>query len=263
MKTDIPRYAILGGGRLARHLRHYFTLLGLPCSVWARNPDPALNSHPISGNTNDCAERLHATVQEASHVLLLVSDDAIASLPKRYPILRSKTLLHCSGALGIPGIAGAHPLMSFGPDLYDLETYQRIPFMLDQGLVMSELLPGLPNPSNNIAVEHKAQYHALCVMAGNFPQILWQSITQRFGELGMADGVLEPYLRQVLENFLANPGNALTGPLSRDDQGTIARNLQSLQGDALQPLYQSFVEFHSAERKSAEQKSVELQEAQS
>jgi predicted short-subunit dehydrogenase-like oxidoreductase (DUF2520 family) len=95
-------------------------------------------------------------------------------------------------------------------------------------------------------------------MAGNFPQILWQSIAVRFGELGMADGALEPYLRQVLENFLANPGNALTGPLSRGDQGTIARNLQSLQGDALQPLYQSFVELHSAEQKSGE-----LQEAQS
>src|SRR5690554_2011656 len=126
MTAKISHFAILGGGRLARHMRHYFKLLGLPCSAWARQPDPDLNSHSIS----DTVERLHATVQEASHVLLLVSDDAITSLPKRYPLLRSKTLLHCSGALGIPGIAGAHPLMTFGPDLYPLETYQRIPFML-------------------------------------------------------------------------------------------------------------------------------------
>jgi predicted short-subunit dehydrogenase-like oxidoreductase (DUF2520 family) len=246
-------YAILGGGRLARHMRHYFKLLGLPCSAWARNPDPNLNSYKF-GHTD---ERLHATVKSASHVLLLVSDDAIASLPKRYPVLRSKTLLHCSGALGIPGIAGAHPLMTFGPDLYELETYQRIPFTLDQGLVMSELLPGLPNPHSHIAVEHKAQYHALCVMAGNFPQILWQSIAQRFTDLGMANGVMEPYLRQVVENFLANPEGALTGPLARGDNGTIGRNLQSLQGDALQPLYQSFVRFHSAKQQRSE-----LQEAQ-
>ncbi len=246
-------YAILGGGRLARHMRHYFTLLGLPCSAWARQSDPALNSHTIS----DTSERLRATVRTASHVLLLVSDDAIASLPKRYPVLRSKILLHCSGALGIPGIAGAHPLMTFGPDLYPLESYQRIPFMLDQGLEMAELLPGLPNPHNHIAVEHKAQYHALCVMAGNFPQILWQSITQRFSQLGMTQDVLEPYLRQVLENFLANPDGALTGPLARGDKGTIARNLQALQHDNLQPLYQSFVEFHAAEQQHGK-----LQEAQ-
>lgn len=252
MQNSNHGYAILGGGRLARHLRHYFTLLGLPCSVWARQPDAQLNSHNIS----DASDRLHATVRDASHVLLLVSDDAIASLPARYPSLRSKTLIHSSGALGIPGIAGAHPLMTFGPELYPLETYQKIPFMLDQGLDMRELLPGLPNPHSHISVEQKARYHALCVMAGNFPQILWQSIAQRFSELGLADGMLEPYLRQVLDNFLADPGNALTGPLSRGDQGTIQRNLQSLQSDSLQPLYQSFVDIHAAE-----QASDELQEA--
>jgi predicted short-subunit dehydrogenase-like oxidoreductase (DUF2520 family) len=64
----------------------------------------------------------------------------------------------------------------------------------------------------------------------------------------LGEDVLEPYLRQVLHNFLTSPATALTGPLARGDQGTIARNLQSLQGDALQPLYQSFVKFHAAEQ---------------
>lgn len=241
---NLVHYAILGGGRLARHMRHYLAQLGLPCSYWARKPDTDLNSHNIA----DTAQRLLATVQPATHVLLLVSDDAIASLPKRYPLLRSKTLVHFSGALGIPGIAGAHPLMTFGHDLYSLQAYQSIPFMLDQGLRMPDVLPGLSNPHSHIAVEHKAQYHALCVMAGNFPQILWQAVSQRFAGLGLGEGMLEPYLRQVLDNFLASPGTALTGPLARGDQGTIARNLQSLQGDALQPLYQSFVKFHSTEQ---------------
>ncbi|HKX54751.1 MAG TPA: DUF2520 domain-containing protein [Xanthomonadales bacterium] len=247
VSNNVPKnvhYAILGGGRLARHMRHYFQQLGLPCSYWARKTDFELNSHNIVDTTG----RLHATVQPASHVLLLVSDDAIASLPKRYPVLRGKTLVHFSGALGIPGIAGAHPLMTFGYDLYSPQAYQSIPFMLDQGLNMSEVLPGLPNPHSHIAVEHKAQYHALCVMAGNFPQILWQAVSQRFTGMGLGEGMLEPYLRQVLDNFLANPATALTGPLARGDQGTVARNLQSLQGDALQPLYQSFVKFHSTEQ---------------
>lgn len=248
-----PHYAILGGGRLARHMRHYLQQLGLPHTFWARKPDADLNSHDISDST----ERLHATVQPASHVMLLVSDDAIATLPKRFPELRNKTLIHCSGALGIPGIAGAHPLMTFGPELYPLETYQQIPFMLDQGHTMAELLPGMCNPHSHISVEQKAQYHALCVMAGNFPQILWQAVTQRFAGLGMNDEVLKPYLQQVLQNFLANPGGALTGPLARGDNGTINRNLNALQGDGLQQLYQSFVDFHSAEQHCST-----LQEAQ-
>jgi predicted short-subunit dehydrogenase-like oxidoreductase (DUF2520 family) len=248
-----PHYAILGGGRLARHMRHYFQLLDLPCSAWARQPDPQLNTHILA----DTAQRLRATVQPASHVLLLVSDDAIASLPKRYPVLRGKTLVHCSGALGIPGIAGAHPLMTFGPELYPLQSYRQIPFMLDQGQTLADLLPGLPNPHSHISVEQKAQYHALCVMAGNFPQILWQAVSQRFAALGMGDEVLKPYLQQVLQNFLANPGGALTGPLARGDRGTISRNLNALEGDSLQALYQSFVEFHATEQNCSQ-----LQEAQ-
>src|SRR5690606_28458886 len=124
--------------------------------------------------------------------------------PKRYPALREKTLVHCSGALGIPGIAGAHPLMTFGPELYSLDSYRRIPFMIDQGFSLEQLLPGLPNPHNHISVEHKAQYHALCVMAGNFPQILWRAVSQRFAALGVGDDALGPYLQQSLQNFLAN-----------------------------------------------------------
>ncbi len=247
-------YAILGGGRLARHLRHYLTQLGLPCTAWARKPDPELNTFDIS----DTAERLHATIRDASHVLLLVSDGAIAGLPKRYPALREKTLVHCSGALGIPGIAGAHPLMTFGPELYPLDSYRRIPFMIDQGFSMEQLLPGLPNPHNHIGVEHKAQYHALCVMAGNFPQILWRAVSQRFAALGVGDDALGPYLQQSLQNFLANPDGALTGPLARDDTGTISRNLNALQGDGLQGLYQSFFDFYRNEQNCSQLQEVRL-----
>ena len=45
----------------------------------------------------------------------------------------------------------AHPLMTFGLDLYDLTTYRSIPFILDSGgTPFHELLPGLPNPSFTI-----------------------------------------------------------------------------------------------------------------
>ncbi len=99
-----------------------------------------------------------------------------------------------------------------------------------------------------MAVEKKALYHALCVMAGNFPQILWHSLSGRFSDrLGIPPDILEPYLRQSLDNFLADPGRALTGPLARGDRNTVRRNLSALSGDALQDLYRAFVELHSRE----------------
>lgn len=239
----MTHYAVLGGGRLARHFRHYLSLLHLPHSTWARKPSAALNTHAIT----DAGRRLRATIEPASHVLLLVSDSAIAGLLKRYPFLQSKTLVHCSGALSVPGVAGAHPLMTFGDGLYTLEQYRRIPFMVDAGHDFAALLPGLPNPHYAIPLEDKARYHALCVMAGNFPQVLWRTVARRFSDLGLPPETLDAFLEQVVENFTRAPETALTGPLTRGDAVTVDRNLAALEGDVLAPVYRAFLELWEAE----------------
>lgn len=250
----MTHYAILGGGRLARHMRHYFSLLGLPVSCWARDRAAPLNTWSIA-NTS---ARLHATIRPASHVLLLVTDTAIAELLKSYPFLHEKALVHCSGALSIPGVAGAHPLMTFSHELYTLEHYQRIPFMVDSGHAFNEVLPGLPNPHFAINVEEKPRYHALCVMAGNFSQILWQAAAQRFAAMGLPPSTLQPYLQQVVQNFVRNPGSALTGPLSRGDNNTIERNLQALAGDPLEPVYRAFMELYRCGHQDEQRRKVAL-----
>lgn len=244
----MTHYAIVGGGRLARHMRHYFTLLNLPVSCWTRDSSAPFNSHPNSS----AAQRLRATIRPASHVLLLVTDTAIADLLKRYPFLHEKKLLHCSGALSIPGVAGAHPLMTFSHELYTLEQYQRIPFMVDKGYAFNELLPGLHNPHFAISPEEKPRYHALCVMAGNFSQIIWQAAVERFSSMGLPPSTLEPYLRQVVQNFVRDPGTALTGPLSRGDRKTIDRNLAALAGDPLEPVYRAFLALYDSGQQTEE-----------
>jgi len=238
----MTHYAILGGGRLGRHMRHYLSLLNLPVTCWTRDRTASFNSHSVS----DTETRLQKTIEPASHVLLLVSDGAILELLKRYPFLHEKNLVHCSGALSIPGVAGAHPLMTFSHELYTLEHYRRIPFMVDKGHAFSEWLPGLPNPCFAIGPEEKPRYHALCVMAGNFSQIIWQAAAERFSQMGLPPSTLEPYLQQVVTNFVRNPGSALTGPLSRGDQATIERNLVALDGDPLESLYRAFLTYYES-----------------
>jgi predicted short-subunit dehydrogenase-like oxidoreductase (DUF2520 family) len=246
MKDQTAHYAIIGDGRLARHMKHYLGLLGLAHGAWARNPHSTFNDHrhPNAG------ERLAATLEPASHVLLLVSDDAIAELLRRFPALHGggRRLVHCAGALSLPGVAGAHPLMTFGDDLYDLERYQSVPFLVESGYRFGDLMPGLPNPSHSVPTEQKALYHALCVMAGNFPQILWRGVEARFRDrLQLPREVLEPYLRQVLDNFLRDPQGALTGPLARGDAQTMTRNLAALGDDPMAAVYAAFQELHAAD----------------
>ncbi len=243
-------YAIVGGGRLARHFSRYFHLLNIPHTCWARARQSPINTSA----RGDTEWRLRQTVADAARVLLLVSDGAIAKVLKQYPFLHEKQLIHCSGTMSFPGVAGVHPLMTFAEDLYDLETYRKIPFMLENGHDYCELLPGLDNPHFSLSVEDKTRYHALCVMAGNFPQLLWKAVSDRFEQrLELPASTLHPYLKQVTGNFLQAPAKALTGPLTRDDHHTIERNLASLEDDGLQELYQAFISFYQGERPAARQ----------
>ncbi len=234
-------YAILGGGRLARHFSHYFRLLEVPHQCWVRDLDSSLNSFEIP----DDEDRLRQTLVGADCVLLLVSDHAIEGLLKQFPFINEKQLIHCSGALSIPGVVGAHPLMTFSEQLYDLALYRSIPFVLETGHEFSDLFPSLPNPSFILDIEDKARYHAMCVIAGNFAQLMWKEVLDRFEQqFEWPAGILEPYLKQVTANFLLQPESALTGPLVRNDHMTIERNIVALEADPLQQVYHAFVDLH-------------------
>ena len=239
-------YAIVGGGRLARHFSEYFRLLEIPHNCWTRDRWSRFNTFDLPG----AEQRLKETVSDADRVLLLVADNAITALLKQYPFLHEKYLVHCSGSLSIPGVTGAHPLMTFTDRLYDLDTYQGIPFILEPGPDFTRLFPGLPNPHFVINVEDRARYHAMCVMAGNFSQLMWKGISDRFEQqIDLPATAMWPYLQQVTENFIQSPESALTGPLTRNDSQTIDRNLNSLNGDPLKDLYTAFVNFHQHENR--------------
>lgn len=243
MNKPALHFAIVGDGRLARHLRHYLELEGQSTAAWARNARSGFNSHPHPDNE----QRLRQTVASADRVLLLVSDDALAPLLRQYSFLHRHTLIHCAGAISIPGVAGAHPLMTFGHTLYERTDYQAIPFMVEEGHQLADLFPGLSNPSYSIAPEHKALYHALCVMAGNFPQLLWQTVgAQLHAQLDLPPQALSSYLQRSLDNFIKDPQDALTGPLARQDQATLQRNQSALGASPLGELYAAFVALHQS-----------------
>lgn len=244
MNRPTLHYAIVGGGRLAKHLRHYLELEGQTTSAWARKAQSRFNTHTHP----DPEQRLRQTVEGADRVLLLVSDDALAPLLRQYAFLHQHRLIHCAGALSLPGVAGAHPLMTFGTTLYEPADYRAIPFMVEEGHRFEQLFPGLDNPNYTVAAQHKALYHALCVVAGNFPQLLWQTVgAQLREELAVPPEALSAYLQRSLDNFLADPDGALTGPLARGDGATMQRNIAALGNTPLAELYESFVRFHDKE----------------
>ncbi len=226
------RYFIAGSGRTARHFAHYFHKLGLNFNQWDR-------SQP--------RELLQSRLAQSTHVLLLISDSAIESFYREHLHHYTGSVLHFSGALEIPGVESAHPLMTFAQDLYDLETYKKIPFVTTSKKPASKLLPGLPNSVHAISADKKAYYHALCVMSGNFTTLLWQKLSAGLKDLGLPDGVESVYRKQIFQNMAHDLSGALTGPIARHDLPTVIRNDQALRNDPYQQIYRAFLAVHYPE----------------
>lgn len=226
---QVPSYAIIGNGRVARHFCHYFDLLQLSYVRWWRG----------------CSAALTTVVSKADRVLLLITDYAIVPFVQNNSALQNKTLIHFSGNLVAPFIHGAHPLMMFTDQLYALDIYAQIPFVLEheKGVPLNQLLPGIPNPSYYLAQALKPYYHSLCVLSGNFTYRLWQSFFKALEhKLQLPREIGYLYLEQMVLHLRANPNSAPSGPLARKDWATIEANLAALRGDPLQKIYQAFLE---------------------
>lgn len=223
-----PTYGLIGRGRVAAHLARYLELEAQPCVSWHRGmPQPA--EEVLAG---------------CGIVLLAISDGALPTFREAHPGLARRKLVHFSGSLAVEGLHGAHPLMTFGPELYDRETYRSIPFITERGGArFRDLFPGLVNPSWAIDRELKPLYHALCVLAGNCTTLLWAKAISDFeSRLGVPAAALRPFLERTCRNVAASGGAALTGPLARRDRETVARDLAALAGDPYAPVYRAFAE---------------------
>jgi predicted short-subunit dehydrogenase-like oxidoreductase (DUF2520 family) len=224
-----PLYGIVGDGKLARHLIHYFNLLRIPYRQWSRR-----------GQSNP-----QETFAPCSTILIAIKDSAIESWAREYrghhPTPPQK-LIHFSGALTMDVASGMHPLMTFSTGFYELADYQKIPFVCEEGpLKFSDVFPDLKNPHFTIKAQDKAYYHALCVIGGNFSVILWNKLFEEFKtRFQLPPEVAFPYLERITRNLESDSRQALTGPLQRKDLETIHKNLESLKGDSFQGIYQAF-----------------------
>jgi 2-dehydropantoate 2-reductase len=225
-KQNFTSYALLGSGRVARHFRFYLDNLDLPCRFWSRRE-------------NEIAD-LKTVVAESSHILFAVSDSALEQMiaPWRGS---DKVLVHFSGALEIAGSYSAHPLMTFGPDLETSEWYWRIPFVLDEGVTLHQVLPGLSNPSLSLSPAQRPLYHALVSLAGNSTFLLWQNIGHEMSRLGLPPSVLAPFLHQVVRNATEQGEDGFTGPVARGDWPTVARHAQALKDSGLEASYKAYL----------------------
>jgi 3-methyl-2-oxobutanoate hydroxymethyltransferase len=221
-------YLLVGGGRLARHLGHYFDLLGIAHVGWVRE---------------DGLPRLASAAAGARAVLLAIPDDAIGPFAAEHDdLLGPAPRVHFSGARRLPGITGCHPLGSFGDVTFPDELYRSVHFVVQSGGArFGDVFPDLPNPHTRIPAGAEVAYHAAAVVAGNFTALLWRRAAETFERLGLPPAAWRAYLETVASNVRADPESAVTGPVIRGDTGTIAAHLGELGDDPWGDVYRSFL----------------------
>ena len=229
---QVPIFTVVGNGRLATHICHYFDLLAINYHQWYRS------KHTL--------KQLYTLLSKSTNVLILIKDSQIepfinANIINKYNNL---TLVHCSGCLVSQICYGAHPLQTFSDqNVFTINQYREIPFIIDEHAPdFSELIPGVNNSHYRISAKNKPYYHAMCVLANNFSTLLWQKffkeMTNRFN---ICNKKLEPFLQRTFENIISNPHKALTGPISRGDNEVLEKNLQALKGDDFYSIFESVI----------------------
>jgi predicted short-subunit dehydrogenase-like oxidoreductase (DUF2520 family) len=166
----------------------------------------------------------------ADAVLLCVPDGQIATAAA--VVAPGRLVGHCSGATGLDALApheafALHPLMTItrrGGDFRGAGA--AIAGSSDRAATFAtDLAHALGMRPFAIADADRAAYHAGAAMASNF-LIALETAAERVG--GVDRELLAPLVRAAVETWVAEGDAALTGPIARGDEATVARHREAI-----------------------------------
>jgi predicted short-subunit dehydrogenase-like oxidoreductase (DUF2520 family) len=182
--------------------------------------------HPVLGPLGRGADGAGA-----STVLLCVPDAEIAAAAAAVPVRSGLLVGHCSGATGLGPLApheafGLHPLMTVTHDGAAFAGAGcAIGGTTERALKAARALAAtLGMRAVEIADDDRAAYHAAASIASNFLVTLEAAAERLAATAGAPRDLLAPLVRATVENWAALGGErALTGPIARGDEATVAR----------------------------------------
>ena len=254
--------AIVGPGRAGSALGRALYAAGYTvAAIGGRNPDNVRNLAGELG-ARPCQSPA-TTIDLADLTILAVPDDVILPLgtdmSESLCSAAGKSVVHLSGAQDRSALRPLaqqaslrtgvfHPLQTFrrGPEAVAnvAGTYFGIdadPQFRDQLMQLARDLRGYPFDLTGV---DRALYHAAAVFAANYPITLLNEAITLAAQAGLDRETARFGMTTLLAGAVNNlrdlePADAITGPASRGDQGTIQRHLDALKNDPeLQRLYQ-------------------------
>jgi predicted short-subunit dehydrogenase-like oxidoreductase (DUF2520 family) len=218
--------AIVGPGRVGRSLAAAAERAGIEVSL---------------GGRGDAV----AAASGAEIVLLAVPDEEIVGACATIAAVPSLRFAgHASGATGLDALSAAarrgastfslHPLQTVPDGETDLTG---APCAVSGGdgealAIATSLAERLGMRPFTVPEEQRAAYHAAACIASNFLVALEESAAELLSRAGIEDGreLLAPLVMRTAANWAERGGAALTGPIARGDEATVARHLEALEG---------------------------------
>jgi predicted short-subunit dehydrogenase-like oxidoreductase (DUF2520 family) len=208
------RCAIVGAGRLGRALTGALRDAGIA----------------VEGPLGRGADGAGADV-----VLLCVPDGAIAAAAAA--IAPGPIVGHCSGATTLAPLApheafSLHPLMTVpaeGPAQL-AGAHAAVAGSSERAKALATALADrIGLAAMPVADEDRVAYHAAASLASNFLVTLEAAAEQLAAGAGVERAALVPLVRATVENWAAlGPEQALTGPIARGDEATVARQREEI-----------------------------------
>lgn len=228
------------GAALARAGHHVVAAAGISAAARARITEL------LPGAANLPADEVARAATDL--LLVAVPDDALAAvvagLAETRALRPGQVLLHTSGAHGLavldPAVAAGvrplalHPAMTFTGTAADLARLPGISYGVTAPTDLRPFATGLVADLGGVpewlAESDRPLYHTALAHGANHLVTLVNEAADRLRDAGVAQParVLAPLLRAALENALRLGDDALTGPVSRGDAGTVTRHLEQL-----------------------------------
>jgi predicted short-subunit dehydrogenase-like oxidoreductase (DUF2520 family) len=192
-----------------------------------------------------------AQPQAVDAVLLCVPDGEIAAAAAALP--QGPLAGHCSGATGLDVLGahegfGLHPLMTV-PHGATPERFRgagcAVAGTTPRALAAAEqLAAALGMRPATVADEDRAAYHAAASIASNFLVTLEGAAERLAATAGVERAQLAPLVRAAVDDWaVRGAADALTGPIARGDEETVARQRAALEERVpdLLPLFDALV----------------------
>lgn len=243
--------AILGLGKVGTAVGHLLRSAGYEIVAVAGRSMAKL-SQGITYTGGQAFTDFSEAASLADCIMITTSDDAIASvcyeICQRGAIHPGKKVIHMSGAGGLAllssaikagaHVASIHPLQSFASVEGAIKSIPGSTFGITADREIQDwseqMVCDLHGNPFTIADEDKPLYHAAACLASNYLTTLIHNVEAIYQSLGMTPAealrAFWPLVQGTIQNIeTKGTVQALTGPISRGDAGTVAKHLAALQ----------------------------------